>query len=392
MRTTLTILAATGLALAGCPAGTGSTGGNSTGATAAGGASSTGGGNGAGTGGTSTGGAAGSGAASTSGTAGSSGSSGGTAAADGGFRFPASAIFYQDVAQAQLDPQSAAIIGHLADGGGWGTPSTHAFQIDFSLAVLTADATVEPRPFTEAAGYYTPDCDDTTVPVPPGGNIEGQPDYACDPSQNDCHLLVYQGSRLYELYNAAIAGGQWNGSPFTSVCEVVWDLTHDYWQSGVTPYSRGDQCTSADAAGMPIAPLLVTGAELQAGVVSHAMRFTLPNAEIRKGVYVHPGTHAGGPTGDSLMPPYAARFRLRGDYGVSALPSAGAQAIARALQAYGMFLDDGGNIPLTLDQSAAPFVGSHDLAALAVTDFEVVAPPDPPVTLTYDCTRTPITQ
>ncbi len=303
--------------------------------------------------------------------------------------FPATSIIYQDVSGAALDPQSTAIIDHLADGGGWGT-STHNFQIDFSLAVLHADSSVQPRAFTPTAGYYSPDCDMTLVPVPPGGNIEGSTDYSCDPTANDCHLLVYQGRRLYELYHATIAGGQATGSPFTTDCEVIWDLTYDYWQPR-TPYSRGDQCTSADAAGMPIAPLLVTGAELQAGIVRHAMRFTLPNPEIRSGVYLHPGTHAGGPSGDSLMPAYTSRFRLRSTFDVTTLPSAGAVTIARALQTYGMFLDDGGNIPLTVDQTAAAFVGSHDLAALKVTDFEIVASPDPPIALTDNCTRTPIT-
>ena len=304
-----------------------------------------------------------------------------------GQRFPATSTLYQDVSNATLDPSSAAIIAHLSAAGGWG--SSH-FQIDFGLAILQAGDNVQPRAFTPAAGYYTPDCDMTKVPVPPGGNAEGSTDYACDVSSNDCHLLIYQGPRLYELYQANLAGGQADGSPFTTSCEVVWELTHDYWQAG-TPYSRGDQCTSADAAGMPIAPLLVTGAELQAGVVSHAMRFTLPNPRIRSGVYMHPGTHAGGPSGDGMMPGYAARFRLRSSFDVSTLPSTGAKTIAVALQKYGMFLDDGGNIPLTIDQSAAAYVDSHDLASLLVTDFEIVASPDPPVTLTDDCTRTPIT-
>jgi serine/threonine-protein kinase len=203
-------------------------------------------------------------------------------------------------------------------------------------------------------------------------------------------VLVYQGTRLYELYNTTIAGGTATGSPFTTLCEVVWDLTHDYWQPG-TPYSRGDQCTSADAAGMPIAPLLVTGADLEAGVVNHAMRFTLPNSSIKSGVYVHPGTHAGGPSGGNLMPPYVARFRLKSSYDVSSLPNAAAKAVATALQKYGMFLDDGGNIPLTFDASAAAYLGSHDLFGINVSDFEIVASPDPAVTLTDNCTRTPVT-
>jgi serine/threonine-protein kinase len=299
--------------------------------------------------------------------------------------FPSTSIFYQDVSGAALDPNSTAIINHLSAGGGWGSGN---FQIDFGITILHAGSSVVPRAFTQAPGYYAPDCDLTPVPIPPGGNAEGSTNYACGPG--DCHVLVYQGTRLYELYQANIAGGQANGSPFTTICEVAWDLTHDYWQPA-SPFSRGDQCTSADAAGMPIAPLLATGAELAAGVVPHALRFILPNAEIESGVYVHPGTHLGGPTGDAMMPPYTSRFRLKSSFTVSALPSAGARAIAVAMQKYGMFLDDGGNIPLTVDASAAAYVGSHDLAALHVTDFEIVAAPAT-VTWTGNCTRTQLTK
>jgi hypothetical protein len=309
-----------------------------------------------------------------------------------GDAFPTTAIFYQDVSAAALDANSSAVISHLASAG-WGSG---AMQIDFSITVLHADASVHPRPFTPANGYYTPDCDMTPVPIPPGGNAEGSSNYSCDTTyqtagQGDCHVLVYQGARLYELYNTTIAGGQATGSPFTTLCEVVWDLTRDYWQPG-TPFSRGDQCTSADAAGMPIAPLLVTGAELQAGVVPHALRFILPNPSMASGVYVHPATHAGGPSGDQLYPPYGARFRLKSNFDLSQLPNASARAVAVALQKYGMFLDDGGNIPLTMDASAAPYIGSHDLAALQVSDFEMVAAQSAPIPLTDNCLRTPLTQ
>jgi serine/threonine-protein kinase len=142
---------------------------------------------------------------------------------------------------------------------------------------------------------------------------------------------------------------------------------------------------------MPIAPLLATGTELQAGVVPHALRFILPNANIQSGIYLHPGTHLGGPSGGTTMPPYTARFRLKSSFNVASLPSAGARAVAVAMQTYGMFLDDGGNIPLTLDASAAAYIGSHDLSALQVTDFDMVASPDPAVTFNGNCTRTQLT-
>ena len=57
-----------------------------------------------------------------------------------------------------------------------------------------------------------------------------------------------------------------------------------------------------------------------------------------------------------------------------------------------MFLDDGGNILLTVDASAAAELGSHDLPSLKVTDFEIVAAPGPAIDATGNCTRTPLTQ
>jgi hypothetical protein len=72
---------------------------------------------------------------------------------------------------------------------------------------------------------------------------------------------------------------------------------------------RGEQCTSADAAGFPIAGLLPTADEVAAGKVAHALRFVLPNERIKEGVYVHPAGHAGGPRSDNPdAPPYPHGF------------------------------------------------------------------------------------
>jgi serine/threonine-protein kinase len=177
---------------------------------------------------------------------------------------------------------------------------------------------------------------------------------------------------------------------FTGGCLAIWDLNRVYPPSG-----RGEQCTSADAAGMPITPLLFTADELQAGEIHHAIRFILPNPRIQAGVYVHPATHAGAPTGQG-MPPYGARLRLRADYPLAGLPDEGTRIIARALQHYGMILADGGNIALTAagdrfttaKWSAVLPSGSTGLAAIHVTDFEMIDG-GARIPLTYDCVRNP---
>src|SRR5205814_1614939 len=116
------------------------------------------------------------------------------------------------------------------------------------------------------------------------------------------------------------------------------------------PSGRGDQCTSADAAGYPIAALLFTADEVKAGHIDHAIRFILPNDHMRPGFYVHPATHSTNVTGAATSIPYGAHLRLKNTAAVEAKIQAltpGARVVARAMQKYGMFLADGGNIALT---------------------------------------------
>jgi len=130
-------------------------------------------------------------------------------------------------------------------------------------------------------------------------------------------------------------------------------------------------------------------------IYKHAIRYILPNARIQHHVYVHPATHSSGPTAGGVnAPPYGAHLRLRADYPLASLPNEGARVVARALQKYGMFLADGGQIALTArsDRSTAAkwdgLLEPRDLSALKVTDFEMV---DHGAWLTWsgDCIRNP---
>jgi hypothetical protein len=303
--------------------------------------------------------------------------------------FPQGSPWYHDSSGDSLDSESSQVISGLAGVGGWG--NGNVFQIDFSFHVLHADASVARRSFTPTGDFYDPDCDPAPIPVPPGGSVEGEADYACA-GGGDCHLIVYQGQRLYEAWIADITGGMATGGTFTSGCAVVWDLTRNYWTPAAPPnFSRGDQCTSADAAGYPIAPLLFYGTELAAGHIDHAIRFILPNARIRNGEYVHPATHSTTATsGGANTPPYGAHFRLKSTFNLASLPNDNARTVARALQKYGMYLSDGGQIALTADESAAAYLDARDLDVLQVTDFEMVDGGQR-IPYTGDCMHTPIT-
>jgi len=298
--------------------------------------------------------------------------------------FPPGAVWTQDVSHAPLDPQSDAIIGWLSDAGGWG--HNNKMQVDFSLRVMQADAKTPYVPFHKGSGFYGADSDKVSVfPLPAGGGLEGHSDYACT-DHGDCHLIVADRShgKLYEAFSANV-----EENAVTAVFVAVWDLNRVYPPSG-----RGDQCTSADSAGFPIAPLLFNADELGVGHIDHAIRFILPNPRIRAHVFVHPATHAGAPRGPVDAPPIGARFRLKASFDMSKLTPA-AQVVARAMQKYGMFLADGGNIALTAQNDAETKTkyadmdfGSHDLYDLKVTDFEVVNM-GTPIRLTDECVLKP---
>ncbi len=296
----------------------------------------------------------------------------------------------KDVSALPKSTRSDAITAALTGSGGWG--NGNKLQVDFAIALLTADATTPRRTITAAPGGYCyggPDCDAVPLqmPIPANGNTEGSADYTCNPATDDCHVLVVERSekKLYELYNATAAG-----SNFTALGAFVWDLTKQYGE-----VLRGDQCTSADAAGLPIAALLPTADEVAQGEVPHALRFILPNPRMKAAVYVRPATHAGGPTStDANAPPYGVRFRLKASFDETPY-GAGARVILRALKKYGMILSDGGNVALTFADDrlstakwAAQGITSQTFNSIGVGNFEVVDL-GAEIPLTFNCVRAP---
>ena len=286
--------------------------------------------------------------------------------------FPDGSAWYRDISGAARDFESAKMIDTVAKNGGFGMGE---MRIGFEFELVTADGNAPMIALTPAATFFRPDCDEMPVPLPLGGALRGEASYQCT-LHGECHLLVHHlpTNRLYEMWSADVTNGV-----LSAGCQAVWDLTRVY-----SPIGRGSNCASADAAGMPIAALLFTADEVAAGEIPHALRFNLPVNRMRKGVYVAPATQSNSnASGNFYAPPMGARFRLRADYPVAAL-SPGGQVVARALQRYGMFLSDAGPKALTArsDRSTTakwtaapgggPLLGERDLAAIQITDFDVV--------------------
>ena len=302
--------------------------------------------------------------------------------------FTAAEPWTKDVSGLLPSNSSNAIINELAASGGWGTGT---IKIDFSIPLFFGNNSTPVKTITGASGYCYggTDCDPVPLqmPLPANGNAENSATYVCDTANSDCHILVVQTDqkKLYELYNATQTG---NG--FTALGAFVWDLTKAYPDN-----ERGDQCTSADAAGFPVAGLLPTADEVKAGDVHHALRFVLPNPEMRAGVYVHPASHAGAPSSNSPnAPPDGVRLRLKAGTSEASF-NAGEKVIIHAMKTYGMLLSDGGNYPLTFadDRTTATKwadvgITGGSFGSLSVTDFEVVDL-GPDVVSTQNCVRNP---
>jgi serine/threonine-protein kinase len=297
-------------------------------------------------------------------------------------RFPADAIWYRDISAEAADPASAAMIRAASIGAGGSLP----LKIDFALRLL--DGTGAPRlPLGAPDEDYRDACDGGgDVPVPPNGSLEDEKGYECR-GDGDCHLLVVDGNTLHEAWRASV-----DARGVHATCLVRWQLDRAYPEDG-----RGDQCTSADAAGFPIAPLTfnadeVAGAMRGNGDLGHALRFILPNPSMRAGVFVRPATHAGAPKGSVDAIPYGARLRLREDVAIDSFGPA-TQVVLRTLRRYGAFVADGGRVPLTAQSDrdtktkwADIGLGENTLKRLSLGDFEVM-PTGPVRRLTYDCRR-----
>jgi hypothetical protein len=332
-----------------------------------------------------------------------------TAAAEPLPRFPPGAVWNRNISTAPVHAQSASMISTLNGLGGFGFGR---MQIDFGMNVVRAAAgsptrTIVDYPYDD---YYSPDCEPlgSSMPVPANAAIEGTNGLTCTNDSEDCHLLVVQGDTLYEAYHVTASGA----NALEAQCLVKWHLKAVYPGQG-----RGEHCTSGDAAGFPIAPLLFNADEVFAamqpnasGDLGHAIRFILPNPRMATDaslggdegkLYVRPATHAGGPSGPSGTVPYGARLRLRADFPMTNYSPA-AQVILRTMQRYGIVLADGGNIALTAESDrytthtwaelgidSREFDQTAGATDVMVTDFQVLDT-GARIGETYQCARTTV--
>ncbi|MDI1289498.1 MAG: hypothetical protein PSX37_06055 [bacterium] len=170
---------------------------------------------------------------------------------------------------------------------------------------------------------YADESDRVRYPLNSKTLIEGGSD-----AEGDRHAIVVdaESCTLFETWNTRLTASGW-----TAGSGAVWSLRSNKL--------RPRSWTSADAAGLPILPGLLRWAEVRAGKVDHAIRFT---TDVTQRAFVWPARHHAGSTSDPSFPPMGARFRLKSGFSVSGF-SAQARVVLQAMKRYGLVLADNGS-------------------------------------------------
>jgi hypothetical protein len=208
--------------------------------------------------------------------------------------------------------------------------ATRGFHADFGAGMwdggpigipfITVPGTQTKYP---ATFLYWDESDAGPYAVPLNAPIEGGSN-----STGDRHAIAVDVDNciLYELYRAFPQSASWTGDS-----GAIFDLN----SNALRPVTW----TSADAAGLPIMPGLVTYEEVLSGEIKHAIRFTVPQTRRE---YVWPARHYASSLTGTQYPRMGERFRLKASFDITPYP-ADVQVILRAMKKYGIMLADNGS-------------------------------------------------
>ena len=238
--------------------------------------------------------------------------------------FPADNVWNTPVTGLPVDAHSAQWLAHMDAGSAFLHPDfgpSGGFPYGIPVGV-----TARHPAFTRLRFAYASESDPGPYPLTSRTPIEGGAN-----AGGDRHALMVDPATctLYELYDAHYRpdGESSAGSG------AIWSL----YSNRLRPAGW----TSADAAGLPIMPGLISYQEARSGHIDHAIRFT---AQTTAAGYVWPARHQAGSGESTAYPPMGARFRLKPDFRLPASRCARAcQAVIAAMKTYGLILADNGS-------------------------------------------------
>jgi hypothetical protein len=263
--------------------------------------------------------------------------------------FPATNVWNKRVDRLPVRSDSPALITFMGSSVGlhpdFGTFAGYGIPVNRVNSFVPRSPVEFEWPDESDAGPY---------PIPAVPLIEG------NGADGDRHLLMIDkvACRLWELYAASDEPSGW-----TAGSGAIWNLGSNAL--------RPNGWTSADAAGLPIYPGLARYSEVAAGVISHALRFTVPVT--RQRMHLYPARHDAGSSTSASAPPMGLRLRLKASVDIS---SYGPQSrvILTALKQYGMILADNGSGYYVSGTSDSHWNDDelHGLGGIKGSMFEVV--------------------
>jgi hypothetical protein len=204
--------------------------------------------------------------------------------------------------------------------------------------------------------------DASPYPYPTNALVQGGTRSTPVPALGDRHVSVLREGdcTLFETWHSnPNPDGSW-----TAANGAMFDLQSNRL--------RPSGWTSADAAGFAILPALLRYDNVEAGMVTHAVRLTGESSSIRD-TFVWPARHTDGTSSSELAPPMGTRFRLKASVDISGF-SPRVQTILQGLKAYGAFLADSGDAWQVGGATDARWDDDEmqDLLRIHGSDFEVV--------------------
>jgi hypothetical protein len=250
--------------------------------------------------------------------------------------FPADNVWNTNISKLPVDAHSAAWLASMdssrtylhPDFG----PNTGGYPYGMPVTFVTSAQPKIKIRFGYASQSYR-----GKYPFGPGTLIEGGKNA---PMNTDRHAIMLDTSTctLYELWQA-----KYSASGSTAGSGAMWHLNSNAL--------RPAGWTSADAAGLPILPGLLSYSQIKAAVkagrpITHAIRMT---AQQTSGAYLWPARHEAGSGSAGKFPPMGARFRLKASFSVKRFCRNAqayckdAKAVLTEMKNYGLIVADNGS-------------------------------------------------
>lgn len=236
--------------------------------------------------------------------------------------FPANNIWNQPIDTLPVRSDSATLINTIGASRGlhpdFGAGLWQGGPMGIPFVTVTGSQTKYPTTFT-----WPDESDPGPYAVPLNAPIEGGSN-----ATGDRHAIALDTTNcvLYELYNSYPGSNSWRADS-----GAIFDLKSNTL--------RPNTWTSADAAGLPILPGLITYDEIAAGEIRHAIRFTVQQTRNQA---VWPARHVASSLSGSQYPRMGERFRLKASFDVTPYPNE-VQIILRAMKKYGLIVADNGS-------------------------------------------------